>query len=194
MNYINKLIKKIKLKECEYETVENMIKHYNNLVEQSINDIFIAEQLNKNDVYKQFTYTHTKIITMTPDYQTLLNTLYKNLSLKTHPDKTNGDDVDFKLIFQAYENKNILKMIEFANHYKLSCIEDIDINLLTLILEKEWLTIKNKVKNLKNSVPYQYLINGDGNIRMMIDLYKENQLYKQKNENLREEIKNYKKV
>lgn len=193
MNYINKLIKKIKLKECEYETVKNMIEHYNNLVEQSINDIFIAEQLNKDDVYKEFTHTHTtKIVTMIPDYETLLNTLYKNLSLKTHPDKTNGDDVDFKLIHQAYENKNILKLIEFAYHYKLLCIEDIDVNLLTLILEKEWATIKNKVKNLKNSVPYQYLINGDSNIRMMIDLYKENQLYKQKNENLRQEIKNYK--
>ena len=198
--YLNKLVKKIKIKECEYETVKNMIEHYNSSVDNTINDIFVSEQLNKDEVFKTYTCTHiinnittNNITNLTiPDYDNLINTLYKNLSLKTHPDKNNGDDVDFKLINTSYENKNMLKLIEFAHKYDLLNISDIDINLLTLILEKELISIKNKIKTLKSCVCYQYLINGDSQIKNIIDLHKQNMILRKINDDLSKENEKHK--
>ena len=196
--YLNKLIKKIKLKESEYETIKTMIENYSSLVEKLIDDIFLSEEVIKEEIFKSPIYyananvnANTKcveILSIIPEYDNLVNTLYKNLCLKTHPDKTNGDDIEFKNIMLAYENKNILKLIEYSKLYNLLSIENINIQLLTLILEKQFFTLKNKVKNLKNTTGYHILISenayGTQAIRELINMYKINEKLSKENEKL----------
>jgi hypothetical protein len=199
--YLNKLIKKIKLKECEYETIKAMIDNYSSLVEKLIDDIFLSEEVIKEEILKSSIYHVNananananikcgEILSIIPEYDNLVNTLYKNLCLKTHPDKTNGDDIEFKNIMLAYENKNILKLIEYSKLYNLLSIENINIHLLTLILEKQFFTLKNKVKNLKNTTGYHILISenayGTQAIRELINMYKINEKLSKENGKLK---------
>jgi hypothetical protein len=111
--------------------------------------------------------------------------LHKNLSLKTHPDKTNDND-DFLIIQTAYENNDLLKLIEYADLYNI--LYDVNIHLLILVLEKELIKIKNKIKTLKTTIGYQILINDNTQcINDMIYMHKYNQNLKLENEKLKNE-------
>ncbi len=191
--YLSKLIKKIKLKESEHETLTSMINFYKNDLEKMVDDIFIEEQVKKEDVFKtttccnntQSNNTQQPII---PEYDNLLNILHKNLSLKTHPDKTDNNTPDFIIIQEAYENKNLLKLIEYSNIYNLLDAKDINVNLLTLILEKELFKIKNKIKSLKTTIAYQILINDNTKcVTDMISMHKENEWFRIQNEKFKAE-------
>ncbi len=192
--YLSKLVKKIKLRESEYETITSMINSYKDIVEKMVDEIFIAEQVKKEDIFKTTTCcgntqpTDNTSQPIIPEYDNLLNTLHKNLSLKTHPDKTDNNTSDFIIIQAAYENKDLLKLIEYSSIYNLFDTKDINVNLLTLILEKELFKIKNKIKTLKTTVGYQILINDNTKcITDMISMHKENERFRIQNEKFREE-------
>ena len=76
-----------------------------------------------------------------------LKNLYKKLSLKTHPDKNNGDDSIFKIVLHAYKNKNILKLINIANQFNISI--EYDDNMITYI-EDNILNIEKKIDELQH--------------------------------------------
>ncbi len=99
--------------------------------------------------------------------------------MKTHPDKTNQND-DFIIIQSAFENKDLLQLIEYANKYNI--YKDINLSLLTLILEKEVFNIKNKVKTLKTTIGYQILINNTKCITDLILIHKENEKFRAETE------------
>lgn len=178
--YLKHVIKKIKLKECEYNTIKSMIGYYDYTLYEVINDICIESSVTFAEVFKhEHAHTHTstsddqnKII---PDYDIFINALYKDLAVKTHPDKTENND-DFVIIKEAYEKKDILKLIDYANKYDLSNSQSINSNLLTLVLEKQLYETKNKVKQIKSTLGYQLLMQSKNDavkyIRELIETYK----------------------
>lgn len=159
--YVKKLIKKIKFKECEYNTIKSMIEHYNHILTDNINSVFSQNNIiNQGEFYKTLESKEIdeEQCTIIEEYDNFSNLLYKQLALKTHPDKTDNYNSDFIIIKEAYDNKNVLRLIDYANTYNLLKLEDININLLILILEKRLFQIKNKVTELKNTLGYHFLI------------------------------------
>ena len=60
-----------------------------------------------------------------------LKSLHKKLALKTHPDKNNGDDNEFKKIQSAYDNKDTAALLAHAISHDIDIkIEEKDIKAM----------------------------------------------------------------
>ena len=77
----------------------------------------------------------------------LLKRIYKQLSLLTHPDKQNGTDELFKIVKEAYDTNNILKLITIAVKFKIEIPEDID----STLWDDEILKMTLKIEYLKKT-------------------------------------------
>ena len=71
----------------------------------------------------------------------------KQLSLLTHPDKQNGTDELFKVVKEAYDKYDILKLISIAVKFNIEITEDIDYK----IWDDEMLKIKRQIEYLKKT-------------------------------------------
>ena len=71
--------------------------------------------------------------------------MYRKLSLLTHPDKQNGTDELFKVVKEAYDKYDILKLISIAVKFNIEITEDIDYK----IWDDEMLKIKRQIEYLK---------------------------------------------
>jgi hypothetical protein len=82
-----------------------------------------------------------------------LKKLYKMLSLKTHPDKNGGDQKLFIEVKQAYQDKNIFKLIIIAT--KLN----IDISYISdaiELFEKSISEMQIKIENFKKTIAWHW--------------------------------------
>ncbi|QKF93764.1 DnaJ chaperone protein [Fadolivirus algeromassiliense] len=190
--YLKHLIEKIKLKECEYNTIKSVLEQYNGVIQETLNNIFLDTNITPEEIFTNCIYQEKE--TIIKEHDEFYDTLYRNLALKTHPDKTENNNNDFVKIKEAYENKDVLTLIYYGDKYKLLDHNNINTNLFIMILEKRLYEMKNKIKTIKNGIHYRILI---GNKNEMISIIKETIKYKQetmelkqKNEKLKKEIYN----
>jgi len=162
--YLKQLVEKIRLKECEYNTINSMIHYHNDVIMDSINSAFIDTNVTFTDIFpQQVTGDNTNNNNNNnksdvKEYNEFYDNLYKSLALKTHPDKSDDTNDDFILIKEACEKKDILTLFKYIDKYNLTQCKDTNINILTLILEKRLYTMKEKMSILKNSMSYKILI------------------------------------
>ena len=79
----------------------------------------------------------------------ILNKLYKKLSLKTHPDKHGGNNELFIELLNAYNTKNILKLIKMAHKLEIDYVLS---DLLISYFEKDISKLENKINELQHHV------------------------------------------
>jgi hypothetical protein len=70
----------------------------------------------------------------------------------------------------AYDNDDTFTLIEYAIKYNQMDWTDINVHLVTIILEKKVIELKNKIKSAKSMSDYHLLIHG--NIDMFISSIK----------------------
>lgn len=187
--YLKHLINKIKLRESEYNNVKTMLEHYDSRVQDIVNEIFLNTGLTLADVFKP----HQQCTSESPcapesiiqEYEEYYDIIYKKLALKSHPDKTDLGNNDFVAINKAYKDKDIIKLIYYADKYNITQDQDISQNLFVMILEKRLYEIKNKIKCLRGCLAYGILI---GNKEQTIQFVKDSMETHQKISKLREEI------
>jgi len=84
-----------------------------------------------------------------------LKKLYRLLSLKTHPDKNKGHEETFLEIKKAYQEKNILKLFNFAMKFKIKVSNDIVKKCLSLF-EKNIGDMQKKIQDFKHTLAWQW--------------------------------------
>ncbi len=209
--YIKYTIDKIKSKQVNLNSLITMLSYYAQEVDRKFDDILMENNIDKSDVVYMQTACSCTTNPQIPveEYEQLMNSIYKSLALKTHPDKDNCDNKidttyttyttytnDFIVIKDAYDNHDILTLIEFAGKYNLDeyIIENINVNLITVILEKKMFLIKNEIKNIKNSIGYQLLVVGNINshietLKQTIKIKKETEKWQKEKEEMEKKIK-----
>lgn len=196
-DYSKKLIKKIKAKKNEYDTLNSMLNHYSVPVGKAIGEILTTNNIDHDDAYSYDKVEEIKDnCSIIVEYNELFTVLYKKLSLKAHPDKLidNVDNKDFVGIRAAYDNKDIVTLIEYSHKYNLSEeeLKDVGVHLLILILEKQLFVMKNKIKVLKSQWTYGYLID-DSKFKEAIDCCKRIHNLKLETKKLNDELEERKK-
>ena len=182
--YLKQLIEKIRLKECEYNTINSMIQYHNDVIMESINSAFIDTNVTFAEIFPQQGINDNNESNI-KEYDEFYDTLYKSLALKTHPDKSDDANDDFILIKEACEKKDILTLFKYIDKYNLTQCKDTNINILTMILEKRLYAMKEKTSILKNSMGYKILICDKDktidDIKELIALYQLNTKLKEEN-------------
>lgn len=193
--YINHILKKIKLKEKQFDSLTKMILSYKSEIEKHINSLLEKHNINSSEIFVLMDLSNNNKILEISEYEDLLKKLYKNLAIISHPDKLQNNqneiNIDFINIKNAFENRNILALIDYSNKYNVFELNDLDETLLTLILERHFTIISEKIKNIKKSVYYQFLISNDTSkltkyIEETISLITVNKQLKELNEKLKE--------
>lgn len=201
--YLNHLLNKIQLKQSELETLNNTISHYGKeldskfmdiLAQNNIDATYVFHQHNTNNTHNTNNYDNNVVI---DEYKKLYDSLFKQLSLKSHPDKLNDQvqaHTDFINIKKAYDDKNILELLKYASKYELLTgkLDDLDINLVNVILEKELIKVKDNVNKIRSTVGFQLLIKGD--ISSYIETIKCNAKSAEENEKFKKKIEEMKEM
>jgi hypothetical protein len=89
----------------------------------------------------------------------ILKKLYKAISLKTHPDKTGGDDTLFKVVKKAYSEGNIFKLLNIATTLNIE-IEDITTDSLELY-ELKIKQTRDEIENYKKKTAWVWAFASD---------------------------------
>lgn len=115
--------------------------------------------------------------------------LYKKLCLKSHPDKT-GDitDENFITIKKAYDEEDILTLMDYATKYE---INDFNHHEIFLELERYFHKLKTKIKNMKTGLGYNIIVDYDNGIKFIkscIETYKDLKKLEKENEKLRNHL------
>lgn len=169
--YITKLVSKIKAKQAQLDTLTSMVHHYSPQTGTAFANILL-----ENSIDPSMLSSHRKASTETsedkekciiiPGHDELFDNLYKQLTLKAHPDKSKDEGKEFIDIKEAYDNKNILALIDYGCKYNIvgseTIIDGMNSNLITLILERQLFTLKNKIKDIRSTTSYTLLVDKDG--------------------------------
>lgn len=200
--YLNNLLNKINMKQSEFETLTNTISHYGKELDDKFMDILKQNNIDPSCVFEPQIKTSDSCNcndhctdninnenNEINEYKQIFDTLYKQLAFKTHPDKSNDpSNKDFIDIADAYEKKDILKLINYANKYELfdNKLENLNVYIVTVILEKHLHKIKQNITKLKSTVGFNLLIKG--NIDTYIETLKYSIRIKKENEELKNKI------
>lgn len=84
-----------------------------------------------------------------------LKKLYRLLSLKTHPDKMNGNKEEFHKINKAYKEKNILKLFSYSIKYDIKVNGEIFTKCMSLF-EQNINQMQSKIHDLKHTLAWQW--------------------------------------
>lgn len=184
------MIDKIKIKQAELESINAMRVHYTAECNTKFNDILVVNGLTNSDIdaYKKYAgcchevtessqqvdetkqnNTKQDVDDQKSPLMELHSTLFKKLALLTHPDKGN-EGFDFDSVKNAYDDDDTFTLIEYAIKYNQMDWTDINVHLVTIILEKKVIDLKNKIKSAKSMSDYHLLIHG--NIDMFISSIK----------------------
>ena len=147
-DYLENLLNEVKFKFDIYNA--KFLKEYYNdpiIKEQDIKQ----QQINQEKINQKINEIPDGEINPDPDPdEKMLNSLYRKLSLKTHPDKIkNGDDSIFKIVSHAYKTKNLLKLLKLACEYKIE-IEECP----TILLEKNIKDLEKEINDIQHSVAW----------------------------------------
>lgn len=112
---------------------------------------------------EESTETSTATTSSTTAIESLMNKIYKKLSLKTHPDKHKGDSTNFIKVSTAYKSKDILSMLLLARHHEIdvdieSCVfSETDFELFESAINK----VTDKISDIKNTLAWNWVLADD---------------------------------
>jgi hypothetical protein len=103
-----------------------------------------------------------------------MNKLYRKLSLKTHPDKLNGNNAHFQSVNDAFVAKDVLKLLILAKtfdvevDYSQAAFIESDMTLF----EKAINTVSTKITDIKQTLAWNWAIANDVQKQQYRELYK----------------------
>lgn len=163
--YIAELTEKIRKKNEEYEHLCSLINRNIEYVKKRLSEIFGEYDINETECNNLYSMSKNESSDNISDgrYTDIMGKIYRNLLSKSHPDRhiektqENYCDDDFVNITKAYEEMNIGEMFRYAEKYE----HNVDNDEVLLMLEKQFCSIKNKIKKIRSCVSYNLLIHGD---------------------------------
>lgn len=175
--YINSLIAKIKKKQNQYDSINLMISSYAHDIHNVLNPLLEKYNIKTNDVFTKPTKIDHNYLQLTNDPNSVYKSLHDQLIKICHPDKIPNKEIDshdFIMIRNAYENKDIVKLLHFAEKYRIK--NNCDKAALILILERQLYCLKENINNAKNGIIFKLLITNDADrfINSITDLIKHN--------------------
>jgi len=199
-DYAKSKINEIKLKQIEHDSLTTMINKYGSEMDKKYQEILIVNGIDPNFRPKHAESCNcaqekdAAVPVIIDEYKNINATLFKNLALVSHPDKTDSHTDDFLLIRAAYENNDVFTLLEYALKYDIEK-GDICDGTMMMILERKMNNIINKIDKIKTLLGYHLLIHGHvdshvANLKQIIRLEKENQEYAERNKRLEELLKN----
>lgn len=162
---MNKELFDIKIQRCfaQYEYLEKELietEYMFNMYRQK----FIEEYYGGNIPVEEFKKPPTEEDEEQPmiaeeEKSPILKKIYKSLSLKTHPDKTGGDDSLFVAVKKAYNEGNIFKLLTIATKM------DVDLSEFTKdsldLYEQNINETKTKIENYKKRAAWIWAFAND---------------------------------
>ena len=88
----------------------------------------------------------------------IINNLYKQLALQTHPDKVNSNGEDFIKLDNYYKTNNLGGVLLMALDYGIDFKEISDEETMEIYLEKSLYYLDKKINNIKKSVIYPFMM------------------------------------
>lgn len=175
--YINSLVNKIKRKQNQYDAINSMISSYAHDVNKILNPLLEKYNTAINDTSKKPNNPEHKYIHLTNDPNDIYKSLHDQLIKICHPDKIHNreiDNCDFIMIRNAYEGKDIIKLLHFAEKYRIK--NNYDKAALILILERQLYYLKENINNIKNGIFFKLLVTNDVDnlLKLVTDLIKYN--------------------
>ncbi|QDP62058.1 MAG: hypothetical protein GOVbin1807_57 [Prokaryotic dsDNA virus sp.] len=160
-----KLLMEVKFFRTELEYQEEVLSEYHQLFEEYYQRWCGENDIDLNSVNKENTERVEAAINSSE--QRLLNInkkperkeekkiskLYKQLAKESHPDKNNGDDKEFKIINQAYENGDWSILLEKALERE---IEPDNIHEMIPLLRQESEKLKQKIERNNGMYSWKY--------------------------------------
>jgi hypothetical protein len=103
-----------------------------------------------------------------------MNKLYKKLSLKTHPDKLNGNTTHFQMVNDAFVAKDILKLIILANKFEVEVdySQDIFSEQEMSLFEKAINAVSTKIMDMKQTLAWNWAVADEQQKQKYRELYK----------------------
>lgn len=162
-DYIDSYLQEVKYKHSVYNTI--FLNEYYELnpqdkktPEPSQNDT--AKNDNSNETIDSDNTNELKD-NLNPEIKDFISKLYKKISLKTHPDKQNGNNEIFIKVLEAYKTNNILELIKMSNKYNVEySLNDI----VFAHIEEEITKIEQKINEFKHNVCWLWC-NADENTK-----------------------------
>jgi len=208
--YIISMIQKIESKELEFNALNDMITRNTPQLNERITEIYKQNGLTMEQVTElskcpcastsqegganKFGFGGSTSKKVNPDIEKLNTALYRQLILKCHPDKTlNVETADFIAIKQSFENQDSYSLIKYIKTYKLDDFNEINEDLMIIIVQKKHEELRSNIKKIKMSIGYKLLMEGNIDsfvvqIKQLIEMQKENEYYKKRNEELRQKL------
>lgn len=163
---MNKELFDIKIKRCfaQYEYLERELvetEYLFNIYRQKFIQEFYGgnipvEELKKPTIEEA---EEQPMIVTEEEKSPILKKIYKSLSLKSHPDKTGGDDTLFVAVTKAYTEGNIFKLLTIATKM------DVDLTEFTKdsldIYEKNINDTKERIENYKKRAAWVWAFAND---------------------------------
>ena len=155
----------VKFFRTELEYQEEVLSEYHQLFEEYYrrwcgeNDIDLnsANKKNTERVEAAFNSSEQRLLNINkkPERkeEKKISKLYKQLAKESHPDKNNGDDKEFKIINQAYENGDWSILLEKALERE---IEPDNIHEMIPLLRQESKKLKQKIERNNGMYSWKY--------------------------------------
>ena len=193
--YLKHLLEKITLKQSQLKTLNDTLMYYGSELDSKFQEIMTKNSINmstinqQNCIHNANNANNTNDNIIMNDYKQICDLLFKQLALITHLDKS-GDAFaqEFINIKKAFDDENIIELLGYANKYELlnNKLDDLNINMVTVILEKELSKLRKDITKLRSSVGYNMLV--EGNIDNYIETLKDNMRMVEENEKMKKKI------
>lgn len=119
----------IKIKRCfaQYEYLETELvetEYMFSTYRKQFIDEYYGGTIPVEELRKPITEEENEsVIIPEPEKPPILKKIYKALSLKTHPDKTGGDESVFVAVKKAYNERNVFKLLTIATKMNVDLTE-----------------------------------------------------------------------
>lgn len=107
----------------------------------------VTEEENENEIIPE------------PEKPPILKKIYKSLSLKTHPDKTGGDESVFVAVKKAYNEGNVFKLLTIATKMNVDLTEFTKDSLE--LYERNIKETQEKIENYKKRAAWVWAFAND---------------------------------
>lgn len=155
----------IKIKRCfaQYEYLETELvetEYLFGMYRKKFIDEYYDGNIPVEELRKPITEEAEPIMPPEPEKPAILKKIYKSLSLKTHPDKTGGDESAFVAVKKAYNEGNVFKLLTIATKMNIDFTEIKNDSVLELY-EQNIKETQEKIENYKKRAAWVWAFAND---------------------------------
>tara|TARA_A100001011_G_scaffold69520_1_gene70990 strand:- start:253 stop:804 length:552 start_codon:yes stop_codon:yes gene_type:complete len=147
-----KVRQKLRYLQSELEETKIIYKHCLDTFNNDFAEHLLDEQTDISAPADSEDVTYDKLDTDVDDET--IKDVYRKVAAKTHPDKKEGDEEEFKRLNQANKNKDFGTILEMADEYDIP-IESSEFMMLEMAKQNK--SIVNTIENMKLTWAWHYV-------------------------------------